>query len=184
MRVDAISRLRRASNRAAPRIASPLSGREAFAREGYDMSYQDAIDDNSDSVRVAGIILHRLARRLWGVLGQTGPHPRIVTQPMAKSGRVGGRVRWQPRPVITLRIGRHCDRASLMMVLLHELTHVAVGPIIEPHGRFFNELLVKSAAVVWRVSVPTRGFGYKPSRALEIALREMLDKKGRACSRI
>lgn len=131
---------------------------------------------NSPPDRVAGILVNRLARRLWGALGQFAPHPPIIVRVTGKGGRAGGRARWQPQPLITLRIGTRCDRAAVMMVLLHELTHVAVGPNVEPHGLAFNELLVKAAAVVWRVVVPTRGLGYKPSHALEGALRAMLGR--------
>lgn len=131
------------------------------------------------SARVAGILVNRLARRLWGALGQLGPHPPIIVRATGKRGRAGGRARRQPPVLVTLRIGNDCDRAAVMMVLLHELTHIALGPNVEAHGRAFNELLVRVAARVWRVSVPTRGLGYKPSRALETTLREMLNRARR-----
>lgn len=127
--------------------------------------------------RVAGILVNRLARRLWGALGQFAPHPPIVVRRTGERGRAGGKARRQPPALVTLRIGNDCDRAAVMMVLLHELTHIALGPYVEPHGRAFNDLLVKVAAAVWRVSVPTRGLGYKPSRALETALRAMLTRR-------
>ena len=140
---------------------------------------QRSLAVSSSPDRVAGILVNRLARRLWGALGQFAPHPPIVVRWTGRRGRAGGRARRQPPQLVTLRIGDDCDRAALMMVLLHELTHVALGPHVAAHGREFNTLLTRVAAVVWRVSVPTRGLGYKPSRALETALRAMLNRRAR-----
>lgn len=123
---------------------------------------------------VAGVDLRQTAARFWAVLHhatRVPPMPTLIVRRSASRHGVDNAPghAWHRSQRITMTFGHEVDRATVLSLLLHELSHLAVGRG-HAHGETYNRRMSEAAIRLWDVGLPIcRGYG--PSRFLTQALR-------------
>jgi hypothetical protein len=194
---------RQRDERAKRQRAAATRKRTAHARDRRQKEFVGA--------GVARVALRALLRRWSGLKAWTLPgwvhHHRGKVNLFVRHGHPELLVRrgkaqddhWHPAHAwsghrITMTIPRHWDddpltparKANLLMTLLHEMAHLAVGRAPrgadgrrEAHGDLFNQLFCAAAEEVWGIEVGYRygDGGYAPSRRVQELLRQRLEEE-------
>ena len=163
------------TGRLVERTCAVLDTRRQKAAARHAERQRKVAQKGRDKWRVEGVHVLKLAKQCWKALffgrgdGWMGWIPQIYLKRSKRPSRG-----WAYRHgTVQLYAGSDCDAAKIRELVLHEMTHHAVG-LDHSHDTRFNGALADAAHKLWGYP-GGGGEGYSGSRALEQWLREQLE---------